>query len=283
MEKIIRKIFNSNKYLGVFLFILGFGLLIYVFSFHLENNLIAYIAYLLSTYALIIFIIWFLKVCRFINDCIKKRSKLYKIYNKNHEKITRFSLYFSLTINFIYGILKFASGLYYKSFWFITFSIYYLALCEMKLAILRSIKKGNIKTEHKTLRRTGIIILLLDLVLMGIIILINHQNQTITYPGYLIYIVALYDFYLIISAFINVFKYRRKNNSILLSSKCINLTVAMISMISLEVAMLSRFGNEDAYFKLIMITITGFVVAIINSLMALYMIIKSNKLLRKNV
>lgn len=106
------------------------------------------------------------------------------------------------------------------------------------------------------------------------IILIIKQNQIITYPGYLIYIVAMYDFYLIISALVNVFKYRKKNSPILISSKCINLTVAMIS---LEVAMIYQFGSNDSNFKLVMTSCTGFGVAIINSFMAIYMILKSYK------
>ena len=51
-----------------------------------------------------------------------------------------------------------------------------------------------------------------------------------------------------------------------------NLTVAMISMISLEVAMLYQFGENDIVFKNTMIGISGFVVAIVNFLMAIYLI-----------
>lgn len=117
-------------------------------------------------------------------------------------------------------------------------------------------------------------LLLLDIVLSGMIVLIIHQNATFTYPGTLIYIVALYDFYLIITAIINVVKYHNHKSPILTASKCINLTVAMISMISLEVAMIYQFGDNDIAFKNTMIGITGFAVAIINSLMAFYLIIK---------
>ena len=112
------------------------------------------------------------------------------------------------------------------------------------------------------------------------IILIIHQNQIITYPGYFIYIVAMYDFYLIIIAFINVFKYRKQESPVLIASKCINLTVAMISMISLEVAMIYQFGSNDSDFKIIMTSCTGFGVSLINSLMAIYMIYKANKYLK---
>lgn len=104
--------------------------------------------------------------------------------------------------------------------------------------------------------------------------MIIHKNETLYYPGSLIYVVALYDFYLIITAIINVFKYHNHKSPMLIASKCINLTVAMISMISLEAAMIYQFGDNDIAFKNMMIGITGFAVAIINSLMAVYLIIK---------
>jgi len=70
--------------------------------------------------------------------------------------------------------------------------------------------------------------------------------RVITYSGVIIYLVA-YDFYLIINAFINVFKYRKKDIPLLLSSKCIILTVAMIS----------QFGNNELQFKKLMISYRG--------------------------
>ena len=54
----------------------------------------------------------------------------------------------------------------------------------------------------------------------------------------------------------------------------------MISMISLEVAMIYQFGSNDSNFKLIMTSCTGFGVSLINSLMAIYMIYKANKYLK---
>ena len=154
----------------------------------------------------------------------------------------------------------------------------------MKFSLIKTIKKDefghNLKNEYKKLKLTGTILLLLDIVLSGMIILIIHQNQTFVYPGTLIYIVALYDFYLIISALINVFKHIKFKSPILSANKFISLTVAMISMISLEVAMIYQFGSNDSEFKLTMTSITGFIVAIINSVMAIYMIVKANKNLK---
>lgn len=284
MKDIIKKVLLPNKFIGFILFNLGFGLLLYVFSCHLEETLIAYISYCLSAYALTIFCMWFYKVCKFGNDFIKT-SKLYKIYKGNFLAVTKVSLYFSLAMNLIYGIFELVTGIYYKSWWFITIAIYYLLLCIMKTSLVKNIKNNTsvtLKKEYKKLKSTGIILLFLNLLLIGIITLILAQNRIINYNGVLIYIVALYDFYLIISAILNVIKYRKNHSPILIASKCINLTVAMISMISLEVAMVYQFGDNDSNFKMIMTASMGFAICLINSFMAIYMIIKANNKLKKS-
>lgn len=282
MKRIIKGVLYPNKWIGFLFFNLGFGLLIYVFSCHLEETPIAYVSYVLSFYALIIFCIWFYKMCRFGNDFIKA-SKPYRMYQENFWLATKVSLYSSLSLNLIYGLFELITGVYYKSWWFITLAIYYLLLCVMKTLLVRNINKqlSNDKKEFKKLKVTGIILLFLNLILVGMIILIIQKNQQIIYNGFVIYAVAFYDFYLIISAIANVIKYRKNHSPILIASKCINLTVAMISMISLEVAMVSTFGNEESGFKLIMTGSMGFGICIINSIMSIYMIIKANEKLKE--
>lgn len=283
MKEIMKRILCPNKFTGFFIFNLSFGLLIYVFVSKNEYTPLAYVSYGLSTYSLIIFCIWFYKVCQFSNNFIKA-SKIYNLYKKNFLLVTKSSLYSSLSINFIYGVFELITGIYYKSWWFITIAIYYLLLCLMKTSLVKNLKNeldNNLEKQYKKLKEVGIILLFLNFILIGMVILIISQNKQISYEGFVIYIVALYDFYLIISAIVNVIKYRKNHNPILIASKCINLTVAMISMISLEVAMVSQFGSNDLFFKLIMTGCMGFAICIINSAMSIYMIVKSNEKLKQ--
>lgn len=51
-------------------------------------------------------------------------------------------------------MLKFITGIYYRSFWFITFAIYYLALWEMKILLIKGSKSKKIKfQEYKILKK----------------------------------------------------------------------------------------------------------------------------------
>ena len=257
----MNKFFNPNKIFGFIIFNLSFILLIYVFVRHLEDTPLAYITYLLSTYALIIFIVWFCKACKFSNIFFKNT----KLYQSNYTTVTKTSIYFSTTLNVGYSIFNFCVGVYYGSVWFITFAIYYLLLFIMRLSLVHNIKEFGVNKlqEYKKLKRCGIVLLLLNIVLVGIIILIIHNNQEITYAGSIIYIVALYDFYLIIVAIINAINYRKNASPVLQASKFINLTVAMVAMISLEVAMISKF-SDDSSLKMTMTGALGFVVCLMS-------------------
>ena len=284
MKKKIYVIFHPNKFIGIPICIISTILLIIVFSYHLEYTPLAYTSYFLSTYALILFIIWFIKACKFSSDEIK-RTKTYKWYDKNRNTITKYTLIVSSFINLSFGVFEFAMGLYYKSWWLITFAVYYLILCYMKVFLLKDVKEfgSNLKQEYKKLKNTGYTLLLLNAILMGIIILVLYQNSSNTYSNNLIYGVALYDFYLIIIAIINVCKYKKNKSPVISASKCISLSVAMISMLSLEVSMIYQFGENTTNFKLIMVSITGFAVTMINTIESIIMIKKANNNLHSKI
>lgn len=276
VKKIIKKILFPPIIVGFFFFNLGFGLLIYVFTNHLEDTPIAYISYLLSSYALSIFCVWFYKACKWGNKTVKK-SKLYSLYRRNSSTIVKKSLFWTGMLNLLYGLFKLSVGIYYVSWWYITFAVYYLLLCFIKFIL-----NGNEDRIFYKLRHTGVVLLILNLILMGIVILIIKKGHSVSYDGYLIYLVALYDFYLIINAIVKIAKHRKSHNPIILAHKCLNLTVAMISMLSLEVAMINQFGNNDDIFKHTMIICTSGAICLINSVMAIYMILKAQKSIKKN-
>lgn len=278
MKIVFQKLLFPNKIIAIPLCLLSTILLVYVFSIHLEGTFLSYIAYLLSAYSLIIFIVWFCKACKFSADFIK-RTKIYHFYDKHSSFIMKTTLLISSIINLMYGIFKLSTGIYYKSWWFISFAIYYLILWLMKILLVKDTKHfgDNINKELKKMKNTGIILFTLNIVFIGIIILIMSKNHYFYYPGYLIYGVALYDFYLIITAIVNVVKHSNSKSPIITASKCISLTVAMISILSLEVAMIYQFGNNEQNFKRIMVACTGFGITFINTIMSLIMIYKGKR------
>ena len=278
------KIFKPNKIIGFLLFNFSFFLLIYVFYYHLEDSAIAYLAYLLSTYGLILLVLWLRKFGRNLNNHLK-RSKLYQTYQTNHTLFLKSTILLSLLLNSIYCLFNFFVGIYYHSFWFLTFAVYYFLLSMMRFMIFYNIKElgQNIQKECRKLKICGILLLILNIVLAGIIILVIHEEVKIEYSGFIIYIVAFYDFYLTISAIINIIKERRSTNPILFANKAIKVIVALVSMISLEVAMLTTFDHGNTSFKVMMTSSLGGAVCLINTFIAIALIRKSYKYKEKKL
>ena len=93
---------------------------------------------------------------------------------------------------------------------------------------------------------------------------------------------ALYTFYITIAAVVNVVKFRKHGSPILSAAKVISLTAALVSMLSLATAMLAQFGQDDEEeFRRIMIGAFGGAVCAVVLAMAIYMIVRSTKQLRK--
>ena len=106
----------------------------------------------------------------------------------------------------------------------------------------------------------------------GMIFLVIQENSAYQYPGYIIYLSAMYTFYTIVLAIINLFKYRKLGSPILSAAKILNFVSAMMSVFGLQTAMIAHFSTEGETFRKLMNTITGSFVYGIVILIALYML-----------
>ena len=163
----------------------------------------------------------------------------------------RVSLYMSLGINAIYAAVKLFTGIYYGSVWFVTLSVYYIMLAIMRFLLLRHVNGNTIGTNYiaelKRYRVCGGILLGMNAALSGMAALVVIENKGFQYAGFLIYAMAAYTFYTTIISVINVIKYRRLNSPVMSAAKAINLAAALVSMLSLETAMLAQFGDDEIF------------------------------------
>ncbi len=108
-----------------------------------------------------------------------------------------------------------------------------------------------------------------------------RDNLHYEYPGYVIYLSALYTFYSAITATINIFRFKKLKNPGLSASKAISFTGAAMSVMALQTAMISRFGENDAVFRQTANTATGTVVCAGSVIIAFYMILRSTYNIKK--
>ncbi|MBQ8861079.1 MAG: hypothetical protein IJ015_07080 [Ruminococcus sp.] len=118
---------------------------------------------------------------------------------------------------------------------------------------------------------------MINLALSAAVLMMMYQGRGFEQHGILIYVIALYTFYSTIRAVVGVIKYRKFSNPIITTSKMVKLADALISVLLLETSMLAQFGmNNTLEFKRLLISLTGGGIAVIITLMAVYIFIQSN-------
>lgn len=254
-----------------------------VFMLGYDEHPLAYASYVLSFYTLTVVVMWLIKVLP--KHYKSAKSKVYSnpLGNRLMTDMpfrTHVSLYGSLAVNLLYVALNVTSGIIYQSAWFYTLALYYTILAVMRFLLVRFANRVGIgKNRFKELRRSrlcGFILLTVNLFLSGAVLMIVYRNKGYEYHGILIYIMAMYTFYITIIAIINLVKYRKLGSPVMSMSKIINMVAALVSMLSLETAMFSEFGKDmPPENKQLMIMLTGAGVSVIIVTMSVYSIVKN--------
>lgn len=263
------------------------GLLIYAFLIAGDDSPVAYVSYVLSAYSLLI-------VCIRVVPCITKWSRrvqqnpFVSQYREDIPFKMRMSLDASFVGNLLYAGVNAFTGICYHSPWFGSLAAYYICLSIMRFLLVRYAHRHgfgeNLRAEWKWYRMCGVILIVMNLALAGLVILAVYLNEGFEYEGVLIYVMALYTFYITIMAVVNVVLYRKYHSPVMSAARKVSLAAALVSMLSLETAMLSQFdtGNTSPYFRQIMIGSTGAGVCAIVIGMGIFMMIHSTRQLRQN-
>ena len=123
-------------------------------------------------------------------------------------------------------------------------------------------------------RLCACILLTVNLALSAAVLMMVYSHRGLEYPGVLIYAMALYTFYVTISAIVELVRFRKYRSPVLSMTKIIKTASALFSLLLLETAMLSRFGTDmPSEHRQIMIMATGGGIAAAVIGMASYMIV----------
>lgn len=286
LKKAAKKVFFLPPVPTLLISVPSYMLVVYALAGKNVEPAIAYAAYFLSAYALAITVTGITGAVGFVRQGIDKYPLLRKMlgipfvskYLKEAMFRTEASLYQGFVINLLYAGIKLFSGILYSSIWFVTLAVYYILLALMRASLLHCVRRGKKDRvlEWRRHRLCGIILLFMNVALAGIVILVVHENSGFEYPGMLIYVMAVYTFYAAITAVRNVVRFRKYGSPVMSAAKAISLTAALVSVLSLETAMLTQFGAaDDPMFRRIMTAFTGAGISMIVLGMAVFMIVKS--------
>lgn len=282
-QKII-KFFQLPLWLVILMVIVSASALVFVFVNDMDSHPIAYFVYVLSFYTLIVMVFDFVcvlpshyrKVKRVIYDNKYSGRYMTDVAFKNHVL-----LYCSLTVNLLYVAVNLISGIIYNSIWFMILAGYYVILSVMRFLLVRYYRSNTIGqsrvAELKRSRLCAIILLFVNIYLSCGVLMMLYQNKGFEYNGILIYIMAVYTFYVTISAIRNCIKYKKYQSPVMSTSKVISLAAALVSMLSLETAMLAQFGSDmDEFSRKLFIALTGAGISVIVIAMSVYMIARAS-------
>ena len=277
---VLDKLLHPPKWVLLTLPSIVFAALIYVLLKG-KNSMPAYMIYCMSAYCLTI---WILPLPRLFRKA--KANILHRltgtVFGGKYIGDLAFrgsvSIYQGMMVNFLYVVFRIFVGIRYASVWFLTIAIYYLLLGIMRLSLILSYRNRSVKSELRCYRRTAWLLFLLNIPMGGMIVLMVLTDYGYSYPGYVIYLSALYTFYTIILAIVNLVKFRKLGSPILSAAKVLNFVAALMSLLGLQTAMISQFSTEGEDFRRMMNAITGGGVWFSVILIAVYLLLHSRNM-----
>ena len=250
------------------------------------ESAIAILSYVLAAYTLTV---WCFKMPYLIHffKTFKDENKYARRWQDDTRLRINVSLYGSLAWNALYGIFQLWLGFYHRTFWFYSLGAYYICLGMMRFFLVRHTTRytpgERIQTEFKKYRACGIVFLLMNLALALIVFFMVYWNRTFEHHMITAIAMAAYTFTMLTVSIVNVVKYRKYNSPVFSASKTINLTAALVSMLTLESTMLTTFGDETmtATAQKWMLGATGGVISVLIVATAIYMIVVGTKKLNE--
>lgn len=246
-----------------------------------KNSMPAYTIYCMSAYCLTIWILPLPQLFRKAKANMMRRLTGAVFAGKYIGDLAfrgSVSIYQGMIVNFFYVVFRILIGIRYASVWFLTIAIYYLLLGIMRLSLILSYRNRSVKAELRCYRRTAWLLFLLNIPMGGMIVLMVLTDSGFSYPGYVIYLSALYTFYTIILAIAHLVEFRKLGSPILSAAKVLNFVAALMSLLGLQTAMISQFSTEGEAFRRMMNAITGGGVWFSVILIAVYMLLHSRKM-----
>lgn len=285
LKKIVNKLLFPHMALVLVLFPVSMALLICSMVFLGTESVLSYVSYMFSFYSLTIVCLRIPQIIEFIKK-YKNSNKLLVRYQNDINFRINLSLYLSLVLNIAYSIFQLCLGLYHKSFWFISMSVYYVLLSLMRFYLVNHTKKNkpgeNLLIEYKRYNICGWVMLLMNLIVTAIIFFIIYFDRTFYHHQITTIALAAYTFLTFSLSIYNFIKYRKFNSPVYSAAKSINLVAACVSMMTLTTTMLTTFGGEDVVeYKKLLLTMVGVVVSLFILTISIQIIIFTSKNLKK--
>ncbi len=262
------------------------ALLIYCAAVRDSADALSIVSYVCSFYALLIVSLRVPAIIRLIR-MFRQENRYAVRYASDARLRINLSLYSAFAFNTIYAAFQLGLGMYHRSVWFYSMAGYYLLLGVMRLMLVRYTRTHapgqQMKTEWKKYRLCGALLLQMTFVLTIFIIYFVWKIREFQHHEITTIAMAAYTFYSLTVAIVNAVRVGKSGSPVYSAVKAISLAAAIVSVLTLENAMLTAFGQENSeLFRQIMLGTTGIAVVFAVQGIAVYMIIRANRMLKAN-
>ncbi len=284
-KKILQVLLFPHIAVIILLFILSAILLTAAFAFSSSSDAVNYISYVLSAYTLTVICLRIPRMVKKANS-IKESNKYLRLYSSDAHFRIKLSLFASVLFNGAYASFQLVLGISESSVWFYSLSGYYFLLVLMRIFLLNhtvKFKPGEkIFREQLIYRLCGICILLMTAALTVIIIYVATQSRARSQNEIITIAMAAFTFTSMTVAVVNVIKYRKYDSPVWSASKALGFVAALVSMLTLEDAMLASFGEQEGEaFRRTMASLTGAAISAVVIAIAAFMMIHSTKSIKR--
>lgn len=167
------------------------------------------------------------------------------------------SQFAGLLMSFAYAVFNGALGLTQRSYWYFTMGVYFFALFAVKREAFFLRRNGEGRLSSASLKRSGIMMILLAVVVSGIIVLEIREKRNPAKDMRVMIGIAAYTFAALAVAVAGHFRSKKEGNVSGILFRSASLAEAIGSMLSLERGMLGTFGDPSDRFTLVMEAATG--------------------------
>jgi hypothetical protein len=282
--KILKKIIFIPVWLIILLSAASGAALILAFTSLGSEHPLSYAIYVLSAYTMTAVCFRIPNIIKWIKRFTETNRLASNLKNDAHLRI-KLSLGGTMAFNVVYAAFQLVLGIANSSIWFYSLAAYYFLLAFLRVFMLNHTLKfepgQKMFREWLIYRFCGLGLVLMNLALTVIIAFVTAYSKSSVNNEIITIMLAAFTFTAMTIAIVNVVKYRQYNSPVWSASKALSFVSALVSILTLEDAMLATFGQaEGESFRRLMGALTGAGIVAVVLAIAIYMIVRSTKTIK---
>ncbi len=186
----------------------AFGLLLYLFATDRAEGILADLVFGLSAYSLTVWCLALPRLRKWLETAAERSALVRRLaaspwggaFLRSPAFRGKVGLYRGMCSSLLYGVFWGVTGIWYGSVWFLAMAVYYLALGLLRAYLGFCCRKAGAAPSaayaYACCRNAAWMLLLLDIPMGGMILLMVRTDSGFVYPGYVIYLSAMYTFWI---------------------------------------------------------------------------------------